>query len=246
MSDMKLSLNGPLQTALAALLLCSAAVQADAAAPDRRSVTVSGQGEVSAAPDRARLSMAVEQTDPDLKAAQARVNGIVRAYLAQARALGARDEDISTAGLSINAEYDYSSNKGRKFLGYHVTRGIGVVVRDLDKIGDYLQHATDAGINNISNPQLESSKADELQRQALAKAALDAQAKAKALADTLGVKLGTVHTLNASAEAIRPPGPQPRMLAMAATAPSGNEDMGFAAGEVKYSSTLTAEFDLVP
>ncbi|HZR34056.1 MAG TPA: SIMPL domain-containing protein [Nevskia sp.] len=243
---MKPSRKGSLQTALAALLLCSAAAQADAAAPDRRAVTVSGQGEVSAAPDRARLSMAVEITDPDLKAAQAKVNGIVRAYLAQARALGARDEDVSTAGLSINAEYDYSNGKGRKFLGYHVTRGIGVVVRDLDKIGDYLQRATDAGINNISNPQLESSKADELQRQALAKAALDAQAKARALADTLGVKLGTVHTINASSEAIRPPGPQPRVLAMAAAAPGGNEEMGFAAGEVKYSSTLTAEFDLLP
>lgn len=244
---MKLHLNGSLKTALAALLLCSAAANADAAPPDRRSVTVSGEGEVGAAPDRARLTMAVEVTDMDLKAAQTKVNGIVRAYLAQARALGARDEDISTAGLSINAEYDYSGNKGRKFLGYHVTRGIGVVVRDLDKIGDYLQRATDAGINNVSNPQLESSKAEELQRQALAKAALDAQAKARALADTLGVKLGTVHTLNASSEAIRPPGPQPRMMAMAADAKmGGNEDMGFAAGEVKYSSTLTAEFDLVP
>ena len=239
-------MNAPLKSALALILLCSAAAQADAAAPDRRSVTVSGQGEVSAAPDRARLSMAVEQTDPDLKAAQAKVNGIVRTYLAQARALGAKDEDISTAGLSINAEYDYSSGKGRKFLGYHVTRSIGVVVRDLDKIGDYLQKATDAGINNVSNPQLESSKADELQRQALAKAALDAQAKAKVLADALGVKLGAVHTISASSEAIRPPGPQPRMMAMAAAAPSGNEDMGFAAGEVKYSSSLTAEFDLTP
>ena len=240
-------MNGPLKSALALILLCSAAAQADAAAPDRRSVTVSGQGEVSAAPDRARLSMAVEQTDPDLKAAQAKVNGIVRTYLAQARALGAKDEDLSTAGLSINAEYDYSSGKGRKFLGYHVTRSIGVVVRDLDKIGDYLQRATDAGINNVSNPQLESSKADELQRQALAKAALDAQAKAKVLADALGVKLGAVHTISASSEAIRPPpGPQPRMMAMAAAAPGGNEEMGFAAGEVKYSSTLTAEFDLTP
>jgi uncharacterized protein YggE len=235
----------PTKTLLALGLLAAAAVQADPA-PDRRAVTVSGQGEVSAAPDRARLGMAVEQTDPDLKAAQAKVNGIVRNYLAQARALGAKDEDISTASLSINAEYDYSGGKGRKFLGYHVTRGITVVVRDLDRIGDYLQRATDAGINNVSNPQLESSRADELQRQALAKAALDAQAKAKLLADTLGVKLGPVHTISASAEVSRPPVPQVRMMAMAAAAPGGNEDMGFAAGEVKYTGSLTAEFDLVP
>ena len=237
-----------LKSAVALCLLCVGAVQADPheRAPERRAVTVSGQGEVSAAPDRARLSMAVEETSPDLKAAQTKVNGVVRTYLAQAKALGAKDEDISTAGLSINAEYDYSNPKGgRKFLGYHVTRSIEVVVRDLDKIGDYLQRATDAGINNVSNPQLESSRADELQRQALAKAALDAQAKARVLADTLGVKLGAVHTISASAEASPPPGPQPRMMMMAKAADAGgNDQMGFAAGEIRFTTSLVAEFDL--
>lgn len=240
-------MKATLKPLLLLFLLCNCAAQADAAPPDRRMVTVSGQGEVSGAPDRARLTMAVEETNQDLKAAQAKVNGVVRTYLAQAHALGAKDEDLSTASLSINAEYDYSSGKGRKFVGYHVNRGVSVVVRDLDKIGDYLQRATDAGINNVSSPQLESSKAEDLQRQALAKAALDAQAKAKVLADALGVKLGAVHTISAASEMVAPP---PRPMAMranfAAAAPSGNEEMGFAAGEIRFSSTLTAEFDLVP
>ena len=249
-------MHAPLKSAVALCLLCIASVQArpvDGASPpppERRAVTVNGQGEVSAAPDRARLSMAVEETNPDLKAAQAKVNGIVRAYLAQLRTLGIKDEDISTAGLSIRSEYDYSGGSnsgpgGRKFLGYHVTRNIEVVVRDLDKIGDYLQRATDAGINNISDPQLESSRAEELQNQALVKAAQDAQAKARLLADTLGVKLGAVHTVSASSGSPRPPGPQPRLMMAAAAAPSGNEEMGFAAGEIQFNSSISAEFDLV-
>lgn len=254
------NMNAALKSALVLCLLAAAAAQAKGLPEgsqgpfpprsERRTVTVSGQGEASAAPDRARLSMAVEETNPDLKAAQAKVNGIVRAYLAQARALGVKDEDISTAGLSIRSEYDYSSGGvssagGRKFLGYHVTRNIEVVVRDLDRIGDYLQRATEAGINNISDPQLESSRAEELQRQALVKAAQDAQARARLLADTLGVKLGAVRTLNAGSVAPQPPRPQPRMMAMSAVAPSGNEEMGFAAGEIHYSGSLSAEFDLV-
>src|SRR3546814_10537504 len=36
---------------------------------------------------------------------RSQVNGIVRAYLAEARALGATDKEISTAGISINPEY---------------------------------------------------------------------------------------------------------------------------------------------
>jgi uncharacterized protein len=241
------------RSVFAIYLLCSAAAPADPSAPpqaDRRLATVSGRGEISAAPDRARLSMAVEQTDPDLKAAQAKVNGVVRAYLARLRNLGLKDEDISTAGLSIRSEYDYSNNNGaskRKFVGYHVTRGIEVVVRDLERIGEVLQGATDAGINNVSDPQLESSHADELQNQALVKAAQDAQAKARLLADTLGVKLGAVHTISSNFEMPRPPQPMPRMMVMAAAAaPSGNEEMGFAAGQIRFTSSVEAEFDLLP
>ena len=239
-------------SALPALLFVALAANAApiahaAPVPDRAGITVSGNGEVSATPDRARLAMAVEITKPQLKDAQAEANRIVRDYLAQARALGARDEDISTAGLSIRSEYDYSKPGTRKFIGYHVTRSITVVVHDLDKIGDYLQRATDAGINSMSDPVLESSKAEELQRQALVKAAEDARAKAKVLADTLGVKLGSVHTLDASSSMQNPSPPQPmmRVKAMAANL-SGNEDMGFAAGQINYDATLTADFDLQP
>lgn len=232
--------------ALLGLLLCTGLACADSAPPDRRSVTVSGRGEIAATPDRARLTMSVEITKPELKAAQAEVNRIVRDYLAQAKALGTKDEDISTAGLSIRAEYDYTNKGGRRFIGYHVSRGIEVVVRDLDRIGDLLLRATNAGINNVSDPLLESTKAEDLQREALAKAAADARAKAAVLATALGVKLGAIHTLNASTEYTPPPVPRGRLVAFAAApAPeSGNDELGFAAGQIKFAATLNADFDL--
>lgn len=237
-------MNAPLKSALIASLLLAAAAQAKDGAEERRAVTVNGRGEVAGAPDRARLSMSVEATKMDLRAAQNEVSKATREYLAQARALGAKDEDISTAGLSIRAEYDYNQN-GRKFLGYHVTRGIAVVVRDLDKIGDFLLRATDAGINNVSDPILESSKADELQRQALAKAAEDARAKAQVLAGTLNAKLGAVHVINASSEFAPPPRPMVMMAAKAAPAGGGNDEMGFSAGEIRVSANVTVDFDLI-
>jgi uncharacterized protein YggE len=214
-------------------------------AEERRSVTVSGRGEISATPDRARLAMSVEATRPELRVAQAEVNRVMREYLAQAHGLGARDEDISTAGLNIRAEYDYTAREGRKFLGYHVTRGVEVVVRDLDKVGDFLLRATEAGINNVSDPTLESSKSDELQRQALTRAAEDARAKAQALAGTLNAKLGAVHLINAGSEITPPPRPMVLMAKSAAVAGSGNEEMGFSAGQIRFSANVTVDFDLV-
>ncbi|WP_293000559.1 SIMPL domain-containing protein [Nevskia sp.] len=241
-----------LTTTAASLMLLLGAAPALAhgeAPPDRRSVNVSGRGEVVATPDRARISMQVETTKLDLRAAQTEVSRIVRDYLAQAKALGIAEADISTAGLSIQPEYDYNAKGGRKFLGYHLTRGIEVVVRDLDKIGDVLLKATAAGINNVSDPALESSKAESLTRDALAKAADDARAKAKVLADALGVKLGAVHTLNANAEFTPPPFAQKsRYVAVAAAAPeadTGNEQFGFSAGQIRYSASVNADFDLI-
>ncbi|MBA4286676.1 MAG: SIMPL domain-containing protein [Xanthomonadaceae bacterium] len=217
--------------------------------PDRRSVNVSGRGEVAVTPDRARISMQVETTKQDLRVAQTEVSRIVKDYLAQLKATGIAEADISTAGLSIQPEYDYSAKGGRKFLGYHLTRGIEVVVRDLDKIGDVLLKATTAGINNVSDPQLESSKAEALGRDALAKAAEDARAKAKVLADALGAKLGAVHTLNANAEYIPAPPMQKARFAVTASADaateSGNEALGFSAGQIRYSATVNADFDLI-
>lgn len=243
-------MNKLLVSASAAFLLGLASVAAASDhAPDRRSVSVSGRGEVAATPDRARVSMQVETTKLDLRVAQTEVSRIVKDYLSQLKALGIAEADISTAGLSIQPEYDYSAKGGRKFLGYHLTRGIEVVVRDLDKIGDVLLKATTAGINNVSDPALESSKAETLSRDALAKAAEDARAKAKVLADALGAKLGAVHTLNANAEYI--PAPQMQkarfsVMAAADAAPeSGNEALGFSAGQIRYSATVNADFDLI-
>src|SRR3546814_9631098 len=73
-------------------------------------------------------------------------------------------------------------------------RDIAVTVSNLDKLGDFVLRATKVGINHVSTPILESSQADALSKQALAKAASDARDKAKLLADTLGMKLGPVRT----------------------------------------------------
>lgn len=234
-------------TAIAAIWLLAMAMPAVAAGqtPDRRSVSVDGHGEISVAPDMARLQMAAQATDKNLDAAQTKVNGIIRSYVKRARALGAKDADLSTAGLTVQPQYDYSGKDGRTFLGYQVTRRVEVTVHDLDKIGDYLLQATAAGINNVSDPELESSRADALRLQALAAAAQDARSKAQILARTLDLKLGSAHTIDASSGGSRP---IPVMRAMAAPAaksqPDGNSQMGFSAGEIHYTADIHADFDL--
>jgi uncharacterized protein YggE len=234
----------------AAFLFSAAAHASDHDHAPLRSVSVDGRGEVSVQPDRARLTLAADALDPDLKSAESKVNAIVRAYLADAKSLGAKDEQISTAGVSISPEYVWDDKTHQqKLVGYRARRDIEVVVDDLGRLGDFVLRATRDGVNHVNPPQLESSRSDELQRQALVKAAQDAQSRARLLADTLGVKLGTVHSLRANSEPAPPSPVMYKAMAMrvdaAADEAGGNEQMGFSGGEIKYKASVSAQFDLV-
>ncbi|MES2885002.1 MAG: SIMPL domain-containing protein [Pseudomonadota bacterium] len=235
----------PLAAALFAFSFAAAAVE-----PAPRVVQVTGQGEATVTPDRAQLSMAIETRNPDLKLAETKVNEGSRAALAALKSLGIKAEDISTAGYSVNPEYDWVDNQQR-FRAYFVRREINVMVRNLDQVGDVLLKLSKAGVNQINPPVLESSKMKETERAALARAVADATAQARVVAEGLSVKLGLVRTVNATSQAGQPPMPMPRVMAMKASADmaqemSGNEQTGFSAGLIRAASTVTAEFELLP
>lgn len=238
----------PANHALLALILLAGAAPLsahDVPAPPR-TVSVSGEGEVAVKPDRARLTLGVDQLSPDVKSAETEVNKVVRAYLAEARNLGAKEEQVSTTGVSIQPEYVWDEkSRQQKLAGYRVRREIVVVINDLDKLGDFILRATKSGVNQVHPPALESSRAKEFENQALVKAAEDARARARLLADTLNVKLGPVRSISA-AESGPPPPVMMKAMAMRAEAADGNAGMGISLGEIRYRATVQAEFDLLP
>lgn len=229
--------------ALVALITATVLPAHELPAPPR-TVSVSGEGEASVKPDRARLTLAVEKLDPDLKKAESEVNRIVREYLSEAKALGAKDEQLSTSGVSIHPEYVWpEGGRERKFTGYRVSRQIEIRVENLDRLGDFILRATRAGVNQVNPPELESSKRSELERQALVKAAQDARARAQALAETLGVRLGAAYRITEARAGIAP---VPQMKAMRAEAADAGSEMGLSLGEIRYRTSVSAEFDLLP
>lgn len=232
----------------AALLALTTA--AHAAEPTPRVVQVTGQGEATVLPDRARLSMAIEARHAELAQAETKVNDSTRAALAALKGLGIKAEDISTAGYSVNPEYDWVDNQ-QKFRAYFARREVNVTLHDLGKVGDVMLRLTKAGVNQINPPVLESSQMKQTERTALARAVDDASAQARVVAESLSLKLGLVRTLNASTAGAQPPMPMPRVMMMKASADaapemSGNEQTGFSAGLIRATSTVTAEFELLP
>ena len=124
-----------------------------------------------------------------------------------------------------------------------VSRQVQVELRDLEKLGALLERAVDAGVNQVNDPLLDSSRRKEIEREALVRAVQDAKANAETLARAAGATLGPVRTLNGSASA--PPVPMYRQrVAMASDAAMAPEAT-YQAGEMKFNASVNAEYDLI-
>jgi uncharacterized protein len=228
---------------LASVLTASSALAHDDTRP--RILTVGGTGEVSVVPDRADVGLAVEASERSLEEAEKGVTEAVARVLKVCDELGIPRNLVGSAQLMVQPQYETGKIiSGRpKIVGYIVSRQLSVDLRDLSRLGRLLQGAVDAGANQVSGPSFGSSRKDEHQRAALAKAAEDAQANARELAKTLGVKLGRLHSLSASEAGGEPPR---EMYATRMKAMVGQESAAasYEPGEIKFHASVTAEYDL--
>lgn len=220
--------------------------QASADAPLARTVAVTGSGEVSAQPDMARISLGIEAQKPTLAAARAEVTASVDRVLALTRSLKIDPRQVNATRLQVSPMYVWDE-KGRKqtLQGYSVSRQVEVELRDLDQLGTLLEKAVDAGVNQLGDPQLDSTRRKELERSAMTKAVEDARLNAEALAGAAGARLGPVRTLNGQSNAMPMPmyrrGPQVAMASDAMAAPPAET---YQASEMKFNASVSAEYDL--
>ena len=217
-------------------------VPVTALSDDARTVTVTGHAEVVTTPDKATLRMGIEARAETVEAARDQVSAVVARFLGLTRELAIADRQVSTAAAIVQPDYDWNpQTRERRLLGYTVTRELVVELTDLDRLGDLTESALALGVNQVSPPVFDTTRRTELERRALAEAALDARARALALAEALGAGLGDVRSLQASGS-FSPPMPLAR-ASLAAEAASGPET--YQAGQITVSSSVAASFDLL-
>ena len=158
-----------------------------------RSITVSGEGTVSAKPDIATLSLGVQTTGDTARDALAlnseEMNGVIAALL-QA---GIGEDDIQTTGLNIYPVYDnrpVEPGGTREVVGYRATNNVTITVHDIALAGTVLDVAVTAGANVASGIQFGLSDLNAIIDQALVASVENARAKAQVIADALGVTVG--------------------------------------------------------
>ena len=173
----------------------------------QNTVTVSGEGKVSAAPDLATLSFTVSADGDTASAAQDAAAKKINTALAALKAQKIADKDIQTSSYNVYPRYSYTEpcpayapsagalppcvyNGGTpKQIGFTASQDVTVKVHDTNATGAILSALGGAGISNISGPNFTVENPEALQSQARAKAIADARSKANTLAKELGVRI---------------------------------------------------------
>ncbi|MBR1820006.1 MAG: SIMPL domain-containing protein [Clostridia bacterium] len=189
---------------LLALLLAGAAALAETAtltgavAPAERTLTVQGVGVVKVNADRATINLGVREVAPDVMTAQSTVNEKLDAVIVALKAAGAAESAISTDGIGIYPNYDYSEDE--RIVGYTAYNSISVTLTDVENVGSYIDAAFAAGANSLDYVQFSAADTGDAADQALALAVESARRKAQVLAEAAGVELGEILELRDSAD----------------------------------------------
>ncbi len=163
-----------------------------------REITVQGEGEVTATPDIAKITLSVQTAVlPTSQAATDSLGEQTKSVLDAVKKAGVAEKDMQTTNLSVNPVYDYTNNR-QTIRGYQGTESIFVTVRKPDEAGALVSAATGAGATQVGGISLEIDKPDDLKVEAQEKAIAQAREKAQTLAKALGVSLGKVKTFSVS------------------------------------------------
>lgn len=171
----------------------------------KNTISVSGKGEIYTQPDLSIIILSVKTEKTTVANAMEenaeKMNNVIEAM----KNLDIEEEDLKTVSFNISPRYEYRDYSiypsGRRVLvGYEVTQSLQVKIRDLTKIGQIIQRATDLGSNQVGNLQFTVDKQDEFKDQAREEAIKQAKEKAKEIASQLGVDLVRITGFNESSQ----------------------------------------------
>lgn len=161
-------------------------------------VQVTGMGRAKGTPDLAMLSLGISVTADTVAEARSRAAGALQSVRNALTENNVAAKDIATSHFSIYPKHDYSRSEGRTLVGYMVSNGVTVTVRDTAGVGAIIDAAIVAGGNDIVFNDLGFAFSDTsaMERQARQAAVTDMASKAEQLAEFSGRELGDLKTLS--------------------------------------------------
>jgi hypothetical protein len=198
-------------------------------------ISVTGTGKVLLSPDIADLRLGVSSTARTVKEARNEAASKMTAVIAALKGLGIDDKDIQTTTLSLQPTYDYSTNTNPpRLTGYVLSNAVAVTVRNLDKVGDAIDNSLAAGATTLDGVSFRVADESNAEKQARQAAMVEAQAKAKTLADAAGVSISGVASISESVAPI----PYPMYYAAAGAAKDASTPVQTGTNEISVTLTV--------
>ncbi len=226
------------------------AIAADDAEP--RTISVTGVGEIAAAPDVAEINAGVTTRAETASAALDANSRAMNAIFENLKSRGVAAKDIQTTQLRVDPEYSQPQPRQPRpgdaaefvprLIGYRVSNQVQVTSRQIPKLGELLDALVQSGANQINGIAFRVNEPAKLLDEARKKAVADARRKAQMLADESGVVLGPPRTIRETGGMTLPPRPRRgnMMMAMGADA----REAPIAGGEQELTVTVDVIYEI--
>jgi len=169
-----------------------------------RNIEVIADGEATAEPDRATISVAVTATGNDSAAVRdelAAGDDELRAALTD---WGLDEDDIRTAQYDVRESYETRDNPERtRYQGVH---RYAIALDDVDAVGEVIDVAVDAGADEVQRIKfgLSEEREHEVRETAIENAMANAEDDATVLASSSGLELAGAYSVSTANEGVTP------------------------------------------
>ena len=218
------------------------------AAENPATISVSGTGTTSVAPDMAIVSFGVLREGKTAREALTKNNKAMEKVLASMKAQGIEDKDLQTSNFNIQPRYQYfrpdkdGHQKPPKIVGYVVSNNLTVRVRNMENVGEILDLVVSLGVNSGGNIQFTNHDKKAILEKARIAAVKDARSKAKILTETAGAGLGKIISISENSNQ-----PHPRPIAHARAAKfesAADAAVPIASGENSYNVHVNITWEI--
>jgi uncharacterized protein len=227
----------------AALSVPPAQAQSTEPTPSARArVVVLGEGNVTVAPDYARIRSGVTTDGKTARQASDANTKLMSAVIQSLLSFGIARKDIQTTRFSIEPIYTSQSKLSgaaeSKLSGYRVSNQVNVTIHQIAQVGDLLDRLIEAGATDAGNVSFLVSDREKPLDQAREAAIADARHKAELFARASGLNLGRVAWITESSD-FEPIAPMSVERPKMASTPPPIEP-----GENTITARITVGFDI--
>jgi uncharacterized protein YggE len=155
-------------------------------------ISVTGEANVSVAPDQAQIDGGVSTEAKTAREASDTNNAAMGKVLLALKAAGIDEKDYQTSRLSLQPQYPPNPNRAGPpvISSYRASNRVTIKVRDVTKVAGMIDVLVGAGANEIGGINFIVTQASKLLDEAREQAIADARRKAQIYAKAAGVTLG--------------------------------------------------------